>query len=297
MPESIIDLYCGAGGLSLGFKSARFKLIYAVDKDQDAVDHYNRNVEKVAVNKDIWDLESGDLPESDGIIGGPPCQAFSLAGRRLAKDPRRSLSLKFAEIVIERTPKFFVMENVDGLFSTNLISSLLDIFDKKYRVEVKILDAVDYGVAQFRKRPFLVGFLDGNSALGLFPKQLPPDKRKTVRQVLKKYEYEWFYRMPRHYGRKAVYSVDEPSPTIRTANRPMPSTYRRHPKDAPFKEGQVRALTPEERAMIQSFSPSYKWLGTKTKKELLIGNAVPPRLAWVIANSINSFIERAAVLG
>lgn len=288
----IIDLYCGAGGLSLGFKNIGFELIYAVDNDQLAVDHYNKNVDGVAICKDILKLDLGDLPDADGIIGGPPCQAFSLAGKRLATDPRSSLSIRFADIVAKKKPRFFVMENVDGLLSMDIRHILVKLFKKAdYNAEVKVLDAIDYGVPQFRKRPFFVGFLNGEGALGLLPTPLPPSKRVTVRQALKNYEYEWYYRMPRHYGRRAVYSVDEPSPTIRTANRPMPSTYRRHPKDAPYIEGQVRALTAEERALLQSFKPDFVWFGTKTGKENLIGNAVPPKLASVIAKAIKSFLS------
>lgn len=288
MPMKIIDLYCGAGGLSLGFKNAGFEVVCAVDNDQLAVDHYNKNVDNVAICKDILKLNPDDLQDADGIIGGPPCQAFSLAGKRLATDPRSSLSIRFANIVAKKKPRFFVMENVDGLLSMDIRHILLKSFKKAgyLDVEVKILDAVDYEVPQFRKRPFFVGFLNGEGALGLLPTPLPPSKRVTVRQTLKNYEYKWYYRMPRHYGRRAVYSVDEPSPTIRTANRPIPPNYRRHPKDAPYIEGQVRALTAEERALLQSFKLNFVWFGPKTGKEKLIGNAVPPKLASAIARVI-----------
>lgn len=286
----VIDLYCGAGGLSLGFKDVGFDVVYAVDNDPIAVDHYNKNVDNVALREDVLKLNLDDLPDVDGIIGGPPCQAFSIAGKRLATDPRTSLSMKFVDVVAKKKPRFFVMENVDGLLSMDMMDILLKLFkEADYHVEVKLLNAVDYGIPQFRKRPFFVGFYNGEGAFGLLPTPLPRHHRKTVRQTLKNYEHEWYYRHPRTYGRRAVYPVDEPSPTIRTVNRPMPPNYRRHPNDAPYIEGKVRALTAEERALIQTFPSDFTWFGTKSEKEKLIGNAVPPKLAKVVARAVKTF--------
>jgi len=291
MNIKIIDLYCGAGGLSLGFKEAGFKAVYAIDNDPLAVKLYNENVENVAVCEDIFKVDPADLPDVDGIIGGPPCQAFSIAGKRLATDPRASLSIKFVDIVAKKRPRFFVMENVDGMLSLEIKEVLTKLFEKAgYNVEVRLLNAVHYGVPQIRKRLFFVGFLDGNGALGLLPSPLPRSKWRTVRQALPDYEFQWYYRHPRTYGRRAVYSVDEPSPTIRTVNRPMPPNYKRHPKDAPYVKGQVRALTPQERALLQTFPPNYVWEGPKTHQEVLIGNAVPPKLAKVVASAIRFFL-------
>ncbi|MFC1507191.1 DNA cytosine methyltransferase [Thermoproteota archaeon] len=284
----IVDLYCGAGGLSKGFSDVGFKITSAIDNDPIAVDHYNKNLHNLAIVADITNFKSLELPDVDGIIGGPPCQAFSIAGQRLVTDPRSSLSLTFIDIVTKKKPRFFVMENVDGLLSLDIRNVFIERFKKAgYRnTKVTILNAVDYGVPQFRRRLFFTGFLNNKGALGLLPDRLSPAKRRTVRQTLRKYEYEWYYRHPRTYGRRGVYSIDEPSPTIRTVNRPMPPNYRRHPNDAPYVKEQVRALTAEERALLQTFPADYVWFGPKTKKETLIGNAVPPKLARIVARSI-----------
>jgi len=289
----VIDLFCGAGGLSEGFKKAGFEVVKALDNDSFAVKHFNKNVARVAELTDLSKPDMPDLPDADGIIGGPPCQGFSIAGKRKLTDPRSSLSLVFTEIVRKKQPTWFVMENVDGLLSMDFRHLLMKHFaDGGYpNTKVLLLEAVKYGVAQFRKRLFFVGFLNNSCGLGLLPSPLPPEDWKKVKDVLPNYEYKWYYRHPRTYGRRAVYSVDEPSPTIRTVNRPMPPNYRRHPGDAPYIEGQVRALTAEERALLQSFPRHFAWEGAETVKNTLIGNAVPPLLARIIASAIKNSLS------
>jgi len=286
----IIDLFCGAGGFSQGFKEAGFEIVKSLDNDPHSIQHFNKNISNVAELCDISVLDPKELPEVDGIIGGPPCQGFSIAGKRLLTDPRSSISLIFAKIVTERKPKWFVMENVDGLLSMDFRKILLTRFRKGGypNITILLLNAVDYGAPQFRKRLFFVGFPKNNGNLGLIPTPLPSHERKSVRDALPDYEYEWYYRHPRTYSRRAVYTVDEPSPTIRTVNRPMPPNYKRHPNDAPYKEDQVRAMTADERAIIQTFPRHFSWEGTKAVKNTLIGNAVPPVLACVVASAISN---------
>jgi len=309
----IIDLFCGAGGLSLGFAQEGFTPVKAIDIDSAAVETYNRNIRKVAECGDILKVALEDLPDVDGIIGGPPCQSFSIAGRRIKeivneedrlirkyfsreevanKDPRSNLSIVFAKIIEQKRPDWFVMENVDGLLNLSIRNLLEYLFKKAgYFLEGPfILNAVHYGVPQYRKRLFFIGFRDERKSI-LFPAPLSRSEWKTVRQALPSYEYEWYYRHPRTYGRRAVYSVNEPSPTIRTVNRPMPPNYKRHPRDAPYIEGQVRALTSEERAILQSFPPNFFFpVDSKTEKEKLIGDAVPPKLARVVARSLKNVL-------
>jgi DNA (cytosine-5)-methyltransferase 1 len=310
----VIDLYCGAGGLSLGFVQEGFKIVKAIDIDPWAVETYNRNIANVAECRDIREVDPDELPDADGIIGGPPCQSFSIAGRRIKEiikqenrkirkyfereevaknDPRSNLSIIFVEIVKRKKPEWFVMENVDGLINLSFRNVLEHLIKKAgYFLEGPfVLDAVHYGVPQFRKRLFFIGFLDGRKPL-FFPTPLPSQEWKTVRQALPDYEYEWYYRHPRTYGRRAVFSVHEPSPTIRTVNRPMPPNYKRHPRDAPYIDGQVRALTADERAILQAFPKDFHFhCESKTEKEKLIGDAVPPKLARVVARVIKNAVN------
>ncbi|MBA7632094.1 Modification methylase HaeIII [subsurface metagenome] len=303
MPEKefeIIDLFCGAGGLSLGFKEHGFKVVKAYDNDSVAVENFNVNVANVAECADLNKISIDEIPDVKGIIGGPPCQGFSIAGKRDVNDERSLLSVRFTEIMSGKTPTWFVMENVDGMLSMSSRHFLHDrLASSGYDVEELILDARDFGAPQIRKRLFFIGArrdinglmvkkaIEGINAL----KEERKNARMTVRDFLKKYEYPWYYRHPRTYGRRAVYSVDEPSPTIRTVNRPMPPNYRRHPNDAKYVEGKVRALTEEERALLQTFPPTFKWIGNISEKRVLIGNAVPPYLAGGIAYGIKHMLK------
>lgn len=281
-----IDLFCGAGGLSQGFIDEGFEPILAIDNDIPSVEHYNSNVAEVALCMDVKEVDMKEFDEADIIIGGPPCQGFSIAGKRLKADPRSSLSIYFAKFVNDVKPNWFVMENVDGLLSLEYRNLIEKKLRENFQVQRVLLDAVKYGAPQFRKRLFFIGRLKGNSGIGLLEAPLPPDMWKTVRDALPDYEFPWYYRHPRTYGRRGVYSVDEPSPTIRTVNRPMPKTYRRHKNDAPYELAMVRALTAEERGRIQFYPHEFEWKGTKAVKNTLIGNAVPPIMAQVVARAI-----------
>lgn len=166
--NKIIDLFCGCGGLSLGFEKAGFKVIYAIDMWQKAIETYNYNRrEKVAVCDDIHNLTNDTLKtlnqENDivGVIGGPPCQGFSKVGTRDINDPRNHLYIEYCRVVEQISPDFFVLENVEGLltlcgglFKEDIISR----FGKLgYNVEYKKVCAADYGVPQNRYRVIFVG--------------------------------------------------------------------------------------------------------------------------------------------
>jgi DNA (cytosine-5)-methyltransferase 1 len=171
---NVIDIFCGAGGLSYGFyKNKNFNLICANDIEKDMTDTYKSNHKEIPVyNMDIkefnLDLLSKDLGVSekdiDIIIGGPPCQAFSTVGKRLLEDPRGKLFQEFYRLVEECKPKMFLFENVKGLISMdkgNLLKHIINLFkDINYNVEYRVLNACDYGVPQSRERVFIVGTLD-----------------------------------------------------------------------------------------------------------------------------------------
>lgn len=169
MKFNFIDLFCGCGGFSLGFQNAGFNGLIAVDNWQPAIDNYNNNFKHKSINKDIEDINTEELlhlcgadkDSVDIIIGGPPCQGFSLAGKRTLMDKRNRLYKSFVRIVSEIQPKVFVMENVPGLvrlYKGNVIRSVVEEFESEgYYVVYKILSAEEYGVPQTRKRVFIVG--------------------------------------------------------------------------------------------------------------------------------------------
>ena len=166
--------------------------------------------------------------------------------------------------------------------------------DDGYGLSSTVLDASRCGVPQKRRRFFLVaklgekdGFFDEAFKAGL------ADRPMTVRDYLgDKLGTQYYYMHPRSYNRRAVFSVDEPSATIRGINRPIPENYKRHHGDkADVSEG-VRALTTRERGYLQTFPDEFVFVGAKTDVELAIGNAVPPNLACYVASAIESYEER-----
>lgn len=163
----IIDIFSGAGGLSLGFEKAGFDTVLAIDKWKDAIDTFNSNhSSKVGTTIDIHDFSNDSLQkykdqDITGIIGGPPCQGFSLVGTRDTNDPRNSLYIEYVRFVSVIKPKFFVLENVSGLLSLKkgiYKDDIITRFDEiGYNVSFKLLTASDYGVPQSRKRVFFIG--------------------------------------------------------------------------------------------------------------------------------------------
>ena len=166
--KNIIDLFCGAGGFSVGFEKEGFNCILAIDKWDDAVDTFNYNhPNKPAISIDIHDY-TNEMIDSliskskvCGIIGGPPCQGFSLVGKRETGDARNSLYLEYVRFVSRIKPSFFILENVKGLLSMEKGLYRDDIVARfselGYNVNFKLLKASDYGVPQSRERVFFIG--------------------------------------------------------------------------------------------------------------------------------------------
>ncbi|MHB8064961.1 MAG: DNA cytosine methyltransferase [Ruminiclostridium sp.] len=167
---TVIDLFCGCGGLSYGFEMAGYKTLLGIDNWEDALKTFKRNhLNANALNADlskltgekILDFLSCKKEEIDIIIGGPPCQGFSISGKRDLKDPRNKLYKSFVQIVGFMQPKAFLMENVPGLiklFDGQVKEEIIRDFENVgYRVSCKVLNAADYGVPQMRKRVIFVG--------------------------------------------------------------------------------------------------------------------------------------------
>jgi len=159
---TISSLFSGCGGLDLGFKQAGFKLIWANEIDEDAASTYSRFVDSNIVVGDIVKLLN-KIPKADVIIGGPPCQSFSLVGKRIYDDPRSQLVFSYFEAIAKIKPKAFVIENVPGLCASYFNGERLHIYLSKklsklgYKVHLLRLNAADFCVPQLRKRVFLIG--------------------------------------------------------------------------------------------------------------------------------------------
>jgi DNA (cytosine-5)-methyltransferase 1 len=165
----LVSLFSGCGGLDLGFKKEGYDLIWANDFDKDICATYSLNLGKHMHCADITKIPENEIPECDIVIGGPPCQSFSLVGRRNIEDARGNLVWEFYRVVKRKKPKVFLMENVPGIRSALLpdgkrvLETLISDFEKLgYIVQVYTLNAADYGVPQRRRRVFVVGSLEGN---------------------------------------------------------------------------------------------------------------------------------------
>jgi DNA (cytosine-5)-methyltransferase 1 len=159
----VISLFTGCGGLDLGFHNAGFEIVFANDNDKAVWETYKNNFNIEMDGRSITEIGSNELPDAEGMIGGPPCQSWSLAGKMLGvKDKRGRLFYEYVRILKDKKPLFFVAENVPGIISSTHIkefNSILKEFELAgYNVSYKLLDARDYGVPQERRRVVVVGY-------------------------------------------------------------------------------------------------------------------------------------------
>jgi DNA (cytosine-5)-methyltransferase 1 len=295
-----VDLFAGCGGMSLGFKWAGYDLVLAVDNWEAAARCYRANLEDPYIL--LLDLSDPDkaapeirrrAPEVEVVVGGPPCQDFSHAGPR-REGTRADLTESFARIVADLRPLAYVMENVDRTARSAAYGRARSVLrGAGYGMTEAVLDAFYYGVPQRRKRFFSIGVLGERDGFLLpYLERLREERPLTLREHMgEELDIEHYYRHPRNYDRRGIYSIDEPAPTVRGVNRPVPKGYLGHPRDPvpPF-EG-LRPLTAEERGRVQTFPKGWKWVGNKSEVDQMIGNAVPPELAKRVALALKSFLQ------
>lgn len=292
-----IDLFSGCGGMSLGFQNAGFDVVAAFDNWESAVNIYSRNfthpIYKADLNEEAPIHQIEEL-HPDIVIGGPPCQDFSIAGYRNMGE-RANLTIRYAEIISRLKPKWFVMENVYNIERMPVLPKATKILkDTGYGLTTRILNASYCGVPQARMRFFMVGHLgDKDDFLGELLDGRQSEKPMTVYDYLgDSLHTEYYYMHPRSYNRRAVFSIHEPSATIRGVNRPIPDGYKKHHADKADISESVRALTSKERSYIQTFPESFIFEGKKTDVEQAIGNAVPVKLAEYVAKCILEYEQK-----
>lgn len=298
----VVDLFCGCGGLSLGFTMEGFDVVAAYDNWATAVETYRLNFKHKADILDLKDVGRSvevigqDCP--DMIVGGPPCQDFSSAGKRDENNGRGDLTLCFSEIIGRIRPQWFVMENVERILKTVKLQQAKAVFRQAgYGMSQAVLDASLCRVPQRRKRFILIGglgradgFMDDELARGLAKRPM------TVADYLgDSLGIEFYYRHPRSYARRGIFSIHEPSPTIRGVNRPVPRGYKTKHNDPVASVEGIRPLTTVERSYIQTFPKGFLFRGSKTEVEQMIGNAVPVNLARHVAAAIRRNMEADGV--
>ena len=340
-PIPIIDCFCGAGGLSIGFEQAGFEVQYAFDFDPAAIATYRhnpkyhhgpsfvrdiRNVDRKSIERDL----GRPLGRIVGVIGGPPCQGFSVQRRGSDQDPRNDLVLEYARMIADIRPLFFVPENVVGILSKRgapYIEKLeTELGGKGYSFQVRKLTVSDFGVPQTRTRVILIGQLKES---GLPPIPFPEasgEPPKTVRDAIFDLMRKTESDIPNHradklsdINLKRIRSIKEGQGrdslpeelrlhchSSNSTHRHL-DTYGRMSWNEPaptitakfdsFSRGRFghptldRTITLREGARLQTFPDDFEFLGGKIEVARQIGNAVPPLFAKQLAECINRTIR------
>ena len=308
-PLKVLSLFSGCGGLDYGFHhNSAFSVEKAFDSMKYAVDVYNANYETEGVDVvgevlDVQELlnENDKIHFSpDIIIGGPPCQDFSVAGT-MQLGTRANLTKVFTDIVVKYKPKYFVMENVPTIKTVGkqIYDSVLDQFKYAgYEVSSVMVHMPDYGVPQMRKRMIVIGVLGSGSTTIMQMLIERKDNVKSLREYIQKTGInfnldgkEHVYRHPCNYSRRGVISIDELYPTVRGVLRKMPPTYNFHENDTCKTREGVLNPTWQFAALIQTFPSDFKF-GPKNNA-LIIGNSVPPKFSKILAEVISQFHSQA----
>lgn len=302
---TITSLFSGAGGLDLGLIQAGNVVIWANDNDRDAVETYKTNIGKHIICKDIKDIPVCEIPNSDVVVGGFPCQGFSIANlKRNINDERNLLYRFFFIIVQEKRPKFFIAENVKGILSLGngqVIKQIVADFNSAgYIVEVHKINAADYGIPQHRERVFIIGQRNdlGKNMLFHFPTQTHSDKIKTLLPWLS--IKEALTQLPSDYnettdpnacGSKYRFVARDFTAHRKTdPNKPSPTILARGNGKGgvcaiPHYNGE-RRLTIRESAVIQTFPYNFIFCGKMGSCYRQIGNAVPVAFAFKLGSEL-----------
>lgn len=325
-----IDLFSGSGGFSLGFDWAGFENVFSVEYDHEICETYrynfpNHNLIECDITKleDNKVLELVDGLDVDVVIGGPPCQGFSMAGnigRHFVDDPRNHLFKEFARVVGLVKPKCFVMENVARLYTRlkgQTREEIISQFQKLgYIVKARIVCASEYGVPQNRYRVLFIGKKTDNYMERICFPQKVKGKPLTIKDAIGKYPHLKSGEssdIPNHEAmahsaqmlKKMSYVKDGGGRNdIPEDIRPQKGDIRkyiRYDSTKPsicitgdmrkvFHYEQNRALTVRELAAIQTYPDSFVFLGNKIKQQQMVGNSVPPVLAKAIAEAVKTML-------
>ena len=312
---NVIDLFCGCGGMSKGLTDAGLNVIAGIDIWDKAVESYNKNYDHKAYCHDLTKLPPEKFDELynkenksiDILVGGPPCQSFSIAGKRDKNDPRNALFMEYVKYLDYFKPKAFIMENVIGMLSKktdngeNVIDIIMEQLNRNYNCIINKLYASDFEVPQNRRRTIIIGI---RKDLHIFPKE-PESIIKTIQAripvktiLLPKEEVDKKY----YLSEKALAGIankkgvnkqkgfgfgaqmldfDKPSYTI-------PARYWKDGYDAlvKYNEKEIRRLTITELKRIQSFPDNYVIEGSNKDIIMQIGNAVACRFAYHLGKYI-----------
>lgn len=306
-----VSLFCGAGGLDIGFDRAGFKTVWANDFNSDACETHRRWSHAEVVCGDIAGISSSSIPDSDIFLGGFPCQGFSLSGPRKLDDSRNTLYQQYVRLVKAKKPVMFVGENVKGLLTMGggqIIDAIIqDFSDCGYDVWYRLLNARDFGVPEDRERVIIVGF---RKDLEVTDFQWPAAAEHvvTMREALRDLPEpvpEEICMHPfssRYMSRNRKRGWDEVSYTIPAMAKQVtlwpgsPDMVKLGKDNWIFGDGGItRRLSWREAAAIQTFPRDMQFAGDLTSIYRQVGNAVPCRLAETIAGHLYGILESKGV--
>lgn len=306
---SVVSLFSGAGGIDLGLKQAGLDIVWAVDNDPDSVETYRKNIGDHIICADITDVRSEDIPKADIVIGGFPCQGFSMANRyRNTEDTRNTLYLEMLRIIRDLKPKWFIAENVKGILSLGggqIFQNILqDFSDAGYRIKYELVNMADHGVPQLRKRVLILGTRKDlpESLTATHPstshhKNGEGGKKKwvSISDALKqidnhtgdfpnnigsKYKVEY-----RNFTGHRKTDPNQPSPTILARGNGKGGVCAiPHPKGK-------RRLTIRESALIQTFPMNFEFVGSINSMYRQIGNAIPVEYGRKLGETLKKMLR------
>lgn len=331
MPLNALSLFAGGGGLDLGFSAAGFNIVYSTDIDhhscqtlklnQTRKDYYSSHVVEEI---DIKSLNTATVlkkiektkEDINFVLGGPPCQAFSVFGKRKGlEDPRGNLVYEYARIIDELKPAGFLFENVSGLKTIHngeLYTSLIEIlsFGGEYNVSAYEYDVADFGIPQFRSRIIIIGSRKGAALPRMETTHTSPQKlynahqpHKTVKQVLEGMPIPGngsglYNHIGRDHSQRIIdryraldFGERDSMTRINKLNPIRPSYTIIVGSDKGGGKGHVhpfqpREVTPRESARIQTFPDWWEFYGNGRHVIRQVGNAVPPLFGAILANHV-----------
>ncbi|MGM9824453.1 MAG: DNA cytosine methyltransferase [Muribaculaceae bacterium] len=323
----VVSLFSGCGGLDYGFEKAGYDVIWANEIDKTISSTYKLNHKNTILEtRDIRELLNSDIPDCDGIIGGPPCQSWSEGGKgRGIEDERGRLFLDYIRIVCDKKPKFFLIENVKGILedkhSEVFNMFLRKLYEADYDVTYALVNCADYRIPQDRFRVFIMGIQNQYSKYYLFPNPVESEKvtlKEAIGDIIvepTKYlnelvvENERFSNHDVYVGpydakfmaRNRVRSWNEVSFTIQAQakNEPLhpqaPKMVYKNKNErifAPGNEHLYRRLSVRECARIQTFPDSFRFIYSNIQDGYkMVGNAVPPRMAKFLAEQLKIILK------
>lgn len=323
MTYNVVSLFSGCGGMDLGleggfkflgkkYQQLPFEIIQALDFDKNAVDIYNLNFSHKCEVRDILSTPNDYIKPHDVLIGGFPCQSFSIVAqnpKRLGyKDEKGKLFFEMCRILKDKKPKAFIAENVKGILSANkgeAFKLIIEEFEKSgYHVKYSLLNASHYGVPQKRERVFIVGFKDLKSYKSFtFPEPTTLLEPRKIKEIL---ENEELIGDKYYFSEKAVLGMQQTkhSKTMNKGrdqdiNSPCNTVGSHLAKvslnstDPVLKiNGKYRMFTPKEVSRIQSFPEGFKLVDSKSINYKALGNAVPPVMMWHVSCQVNKALSK-----